>query len=269
MAADVDATARLEDALGEPIPDSARPALVALATDLLELRADLEAGLADRAAVVRWHQRLAVAALGRGSRDYYRRVGRAMWPRETGEERVLLACLLSANVRQRAIDPARACEVRRRLAAAYLLPAYHRAVRSLRKSAGEYVGSGDATDDADPVGQRYTAMRPALDELAAWQELALARLLDGGLADRAAVLDWATPLEVATQGELSSAWTRRCYREPSTRRVLVGGPEYAVARAAVAAHHLLPPMARAAADLADRAGEEPALDVAPTEAKPT
>lgn len=261
---------RLEDALGGPIPDSARPALVALATDLLELRDDLEAGLADRAAVVRWHQRLAVAALGRGSRDYYGRLGRAMWPRETGEERVLLACLLEADARQRAIDPARAREVRRRLAAAYLLPAYHRAVRSLRKSAGEYVGSGDAGDeDADPAGQRYTAMRPALDELAAWQDLALGRLLDGGLADRAAVLDWATPLEVATQGELSAAWTRRCYREPSTRRVLVGGPEYAVARAAVAAHHLLPPMAQAAAGLADRAGEEPALDVAPTEAKPT
>lgn len=259
---------RLQRALGGDIPPSARPATVAVADDLLRLRDDLLDGFAGRRAVVEWHREVVLATVGRPPTAYFEALARAMWPREDGSERTRLACLLAGDARRAAIDDATAAWYRERLAASLLLPAFHRAVQWLRKSAGEYVG-GDGDDDAaDPTRQEHAAMRPALSELGEWQERALTRLL-AGFEDQRAVLDWSAPLEVATQGHLAADFAARCYRERSTARALTGDERrHALARHAVACRHVLPAFAAAARDLADRAGEEPAVDVTPTEAKP-
>lgn len=261
----------LERAVGGDLPDSARPAVVATAADMVDLRDRILAGFDDRRGVVRGHQELALFSLGSLPRDYFAGLTDRMWPRETGEERTLLACLLADDARARAIDPATARAYRRKFISGVWLPCFHRAINRVRRDAAEYINADDATArgaDTDPGGQQHVAMRPALSELGDWQRKALSRLLDG-FGDRVAIMDWLVPLELATQGHLDEATVRGFYDEPATVDALTGGEEYGPARCALATTHVLPAMSAAARDLAARAGEEPDVALPTPEAKPS
>lgn len=231
--------------------DVYRPALVTMSRDVQELVAELRAGLADEDEVIRWLRRATIATLGELDAEVYDGFAR-QW---LGGQGLLLAALLVPARRRRRVPADVEKAVRERLAARYVLPAYHRAFRRLRTDATEYADEADEGDLHDPERQTHTAMRPALDELATWQERALEALLDG-FDERGDVLEWAEDLELATHGELPETFAMRCYHETSTVSILLGEDDVAErARRQFAVHHLLPRYRAGVRTLSRRAGE--------------
>lgn len=231
--------------------DVYRPALVTMSRDVRELVEELRTGLDDEAAVVRWLRRVTVGTLGELDVAVYEEFSRQF----RGGQGILLAALVVPAARRREVSPTVEKAVRERLAARYVLPAYHRAFRRLRTDATEYVDEAGEGDLHDPERQSHTAMRPALDELATWQKRALEALL-AGFDEPGDVLEWAEDLELATHGEIPETFAMRCYHERSTVALLTGdGGTNERARRWFAVHHLLPRYRDGVRTLSRRAGE--------------
>ena len=241
------------------VPDSYRPALVKLTSDLEEMSEEMMDGFSSRADVLDWMQRLTVRTLGELPQRWYHELARQFrgCP-ASGKERTLLGAMLVPAARQRDLDEDTARELRSRVIALTIKPAYHRAYRRLRKDAGEYVDEENGTVSGhSPHVQRYIAMRPAIDELERYQRDAMTAVLEG-FDDREEILDWGSEVELATHGEIGSAFVARCYREESTASMLTSGRAVDKrARELFVAHHLIPQYNRGVRDLAGRAKEQP------------
>lgn len=252
---------------------SRRPALRKLTADLAELRHELvdvdDPGLGDHVDVLDWLQRLCVRTLGQVHSSRYETIGENFIPDSKGREGSLLAALLSPEHRRREMDEQLAREVRAEFSNRTIGTARHPAFRSLRKDAGSYVGEPDDDGRGDPgfepEQQRYTGMRPVLDELAGYQSDALHQFVEGFDA-KEEVLDWGDTLELATHGEpvledRPGQFATRCYAEPPMRELLLGERAYHErARETYAAMWLLPAFNRGVQDLAGRSAEEPTFD---------
>ena len=253
-------TAGPADELNTAVPESRRPALVRLALDIEGLIEELEAGFASRTEILRWLRRLITRTLGEVDTGFYRQMSTQFRGlANDGRERTLLAALLREDARVRELDPDVIDRLRHELVVEFIEPAFHRAFRSLRKSATEYVDEDGDSSDHNPLKQRYIAMRPALDELDSLQEQALETLL-AGFADRRHIRQWGTVLELATHGEISEGFIQRATRERSTHALLTASeptPAQQRARVLFAAHYLLPSMNRGVRELRDRTKEEP------------
>lgn len=234
-----------------------RPALVKLSDDIEGLREELITGFDSRREILEWLQRLVVRTLGELPSKWVDKFADEFKgvPAER-EERTLLAALLTRSNRVRDIDDEVAKDLRERLYALYVRPAFHRAFRELRGDATEYLDD-DGTDSQHAAPrQRWIAMRPALDELERYQERALGDLLDG-FDDKSAILDWGVDLELATHGEIPGEFVSRCYREESTMRMLTGStPETARGRELFAAKYVVPAYNRGVRQLSGRTGEQ-------------
>jgi hypothetical protein len=244
-----------------------RPALVRLKLDLEQLETELYDGFGRRRDVLEWMQRLCVRTLGRTRQEFIRGLARQFRGKvDDRRDRALLSALLVPAARDRDLDADVVDELRERLAATVLAPAYHRALRHLRKDAGEYIDSTSGeTSGHDPQVQRYVAMRPAVDELEENQSSVLEAVLEG-FGEPRDILEWGRDVELATHGEISDQFIRRCYSEASTRRMLLGesasaGPgrrdHLESARELFAATYLIPAFNRGVRDLVGRAGEQP------------
>lgn len=252
------------------VPDSRRPALRRLTLDVEELVSDLERGFSDRAGVLRWARESITRTLGEISTDWYRELGSQFRgvPDRAGE-RVLLEAMMVESSRTMDLDDAAVDELRRRLEVEIIEPAYHAAYRSLRSDATEYVDDDNSTDsDTNPATQSYIAMRPYINEIDEYQEIAVAALL-AGLDDAGEVRRWGAILELATHGELPDRFVSRCLREPSTRSLLLDEEPTTAqqrARELFAAYHLLPRYNRGVRDLRGRSKEEVSPDQSRSEA---
>jgi len=237
---------------------SNRPALVKLTDDLEDLRDELLAGFPSRRAVLEWMQQLSVRTLGQLPDRWFDELGAQFrGVPESGEERTLLSALLNGSQRTRGMDDETAKELRERLYALTIRPAYHRAFRQLRADAGEYLDGGETDSQQTAANQKWIAMRPALDELEEYQKRALGDLLDG-LEDKSAILNWGNDLEQATHGELPGEFVARCYREESTAEILTGrSTTVSRARELFWADHLAPIANAGVRDLGGRTSEQP------------
>ena len=255
-----------------------RPSLVKLSTDVREMRQDLLSGFQSVTEILWWLQRLSVRTLGQLPQSLFHRFGRQVRVNVSGQSPVVRALLVPARrecVEDEILTYERTTETRERFAARFVAPAFEEAFRDLRTDSTEYVddsdrdASGDAPDH-DPMRQRHTAMRPALDELERYQRRALGSVLgeSSDLQERGDILGWLEALALATHGEavrvLSDGsvskledFGERCYRERETARLLLSGPEHRAARELFAARFLLPAFNRGVAVLAGRAGELP------------
>jgi len=239
---------------------SRRPALVKLVQDIRALESELIAGFGSRAAVLRWSQRLTVRTLGEVPTGWYEDLADHFKGTPSGpNERTFLSTLLDSQARTRPVGDREAEETRRQLVAHTVRPAAHRAFRKLRKDAGEYVDADKSATASghDPDRQRYIAMRPSLDDIEAYQQRSLDKLL-AGFTDREEILSWGHDLELATHGELEAGFVTDCYTETRTRRVLTGdGYADGRARELFAATYLIPEFNAGVRDLAGRVKEIP------------
>lgn len=248
----------MTDRDGDDVLESHRPALRKLALDIQDLREELLAGFASRRAVLEWSQRMTVRTLGEVRQSWYYELARQFRGLPSDErERALVSALLIPAVRKREINQEAARALRERLAAVLLGRAEHRALRRLRKDATEYTDDDGDGSGHNPEIQRYIAMRPALNELEAYQQRTLTKCVDG-LESRYEILTWGDDLELATHGELEEDFLERCYREPSTARLLTSTrPVDKRARELFAATYLIPAFNAGVRDLTGRAKEMP------------
>lgn len=261
-------------------PESSyRPSLVKLTNDISEIQGEVLSGFPSRRDVLIWLQRLTVRTLGEVPQSFYWSLARQFrldiastpgWDDEQIDQPVLLAGLMDSGARTRELEPEVVDELRERIVASMIRPSYHRAFRSLRKGAGEYIDESDDDTEHNPARQRHIAMRPALGELDRRQEDTLTAIL-AGLDDSAAILRWGERVELATHGELNATdkpeWVSssvdvdlitRAHREPQTRELLTSSSEdLRPARELFAAVHLIPAFNKGVRDMAGRAGELP------------
>jgi hypothetical protein len=240
--------------------ESRRPALVKLVIDVTDLEQELLNGFHSRREVLEWSQRLTVRSLGEVPTKWYLELARQFrgLPSD-GRERALMSALLVADERLRDLDEGAADQLRARIAAEAIRPAAHRALRQLRADAGEYLDDADAESVSthDPRVQRFIAMRPALDELEAFQKRGLWRLL-AGFDEREEIMDWGSDLELASHGEIPERIVERAVTEPSTRRMLLSDRDVDErTRELFAARYLVPAFNRGVRDLAGRTAEQP------------
>jgi len=244
-----------------------RPSLVRLKLDLEQLETELYDGFRRRRDVLDWMQRLCVRTLGRTRQAFIENLSRQFRGRfDDSRERALLSAMLVPAARDRDLEAGTVDELRERLAATVIAPAYHRALRHLRKDAGEYIDSAQEskTSGHDPQDQRFIAMRPAVDELDENQSTVLEDVLDGFDEPRD-ILEWGRDVELATHGEVDGDLVRRCYVESSTRRMLCSDASADErARELFAATYLVPAFNRGVRDLVGRAGEQPDEDKDPS-----
>lgn len=264
-------------------PETFRPALVTLADDIEALQSELFTGFDDRAQLPSWCQRLTIRTLGELPQRVYWELARqfTLDTRDDQPQGVLLAALLTPAARSRRLPDDAVDELRDRLVATQVRPAFHRAFRELRTDATEYVDESSDDDQHDPSRQRHPGMRPALTELDEWQQHALTDVLNG-FDDQRAILKWSRTVELATHGELDEVqppqWAStaedgattiagdrdligRCLTEPATRALLLSDEDAtAPARELFAAYHLIPAFNKGVRTLAGRAGELPDVE---------
>lgn len=241
---------------------SARPALVKLTNDVNELHGRLMAGLDSRRDIVEFSQQLTIRTLGEIPDSFYEELARELRFPVGSDQSPFIASLLHGSARDRDMREDAVDDLRREVWMQVVYPAFHRAMRKLRKDAGEYIDDpqGGPGNHAASL-QRYIAMRPALDELNHKQEEVLQACLDG-FEDRDAIVEWTSDLELATHGEIHEDFAPRCYKESSATLILTA-PDNAVAargRELFAATYLLPYFNKGVRDLAGRAGEQPATE---------
>ncbi len=241
------------------IPESRRPALIALSADIERLAGELVDGFESRRAIITWSQELAPRVLGEIPDQFFRDLADAF--KRSGEhERTLLAALLDLPARSRELDHSAAVRLRRRIADRVLAPAYRRAFRRLRTKATEYVDEAGSDSAHHPGKQRYIAMRPALSELDRYQQRALTELLDGRVETADDLRRWTILLEIATHGEIADEIIDRSLEEPSTRSMLTDlNPESATnrARELYLQRFVLPAFNAGVRSLRGKAKEEP------------
>lgn len=235
----------------EDHPRTYQPALPTLTRNVRNTRERLLAGFESRRELIRWEQDLCVRTLGQVPQRFYEDIARAF---RSDADRALLAVLLQDGVDGIEMPRDVARSERRRMAAYWVTPAFNSAFRNLRPNAKQYIE--DAVDNEhDPTEQPHTAMRPALDELADWQDRALEAGLDG-FDTVEAVLRWGDEVHLATHGEIPQDFITRCYIEQSTRKVLLGtAPGAARERELLCAHFLVPHMNAGIREMTKRAGE--------------
>lgn len=249
------------------VMQSRRPSLRKLRVDVQEMRGDLEAGFDTPADVLRWFQRLAVRTRGEIPQRRYHQVAAYFPPSKNHDRGVFLETMLADHARENPLD-FDATNVRQYFWAWSVLPAFHRALRELRKDAGEFVG--ESKEAQNVAKMRYIAMRPAIDELDTDQGAVLNQFLEG-FDDPADVLGWGERLQLATHGEpvqpdLPGGFASRLYTEgiavdglPETSNTALltrQDDTHKRAREWLAAKLLLPAFNRGVRDLAGRTGEE-------------
>jgi len=244
-----------------------RPAEAQLPRTIRTLRRQLLAGFRSREAVLQWLQDLAVRTLGEVPTKQFATFASEFRPDSDHSEGVILAAFLDSEARTRDLDDDVAERVRQQWAAEVIAPVQADSFRSLRKDAGEYVGEserdGDGDSGHDPESQSI-AMRPALEELHTFQEVALHRPLNGGLDERAEILDWGDDLIVATRGEPLGDGTppgefiRDLHNDPCGDLLLCDTrPHWERCRQWYLCQIVLPAFNRAVRDLTRRTAEEP------------
>lgn len=245
----------LEQASGSP----SRPASSKLSTDQARVLVWLLDGFADRAELLSWMQSLAVQSLGQLPDEWYPRIA---------SDTPMVSALLGrpwGPLREQAgledLPPGFAAEARRGVAAEDLLPAFRKAHRRFRWSAGERVEFLDDETDTDqqqevnPREQQYPAMRPALADVAERTEWALSALLEGFDSPDALLL-WVQSTVAIVYAEVDEDAIRGAYFDAPVRDVMLScDDESAFARSAWAAEYLLPAFNRAVREVAERAGE--------------
>ncbi|UWG47044.1 Uncharacterized protein HSRCO_0750 [Halanaeroarchaeum sp. HSR-CO] len=261
----------------DEVHQSRRPALRKLRVDVQEMREDLEAGFASRSAVLRWLQSLTVRTRGEIPQRRYHQIA-AEFPPTPGHDTGSFLMALLGDETETDHD---SLDVRRYFWAWSVLPAFHRALRELRKDAGEYIGESKESQEVSQM--RYIAMRPAIDELDTDQSAVLDQFLDG-FEEPADVLGWGERLQLATHGEpvqpdLPGGFATRLYTEgvitdrlPETSNTALltrDDPTHTRAREWLAAKLLLPAFNRGVRDLAGRTAEEADVMSSGTGAPPT
>lgn len=249
------------------VPDSYRPALVKLSEDIQNAENSLHNGFDTREGMLLWLQNLSAVTLGSLPHRLFEHFAEALrTPAGDTGEHPLIACLLTQDARTRDISQTAAETFRERLAAVYIRPSHHSALKHLRASATEYIEEGSADATHNPQKQRYIAMRPALNELRDTQQHTLEALLQGFKSTRE-ILEWHADLELSTHGELDGDLAPRLLREQSLNDILTTDTTAAAgARQYLAAHTLLPAYSRGVRDLAGRASEQPEAESDPMEA---
>lgn len=236
------------------------PALPTLARDVDSLLDDLESGFSDPNSLVMWLGNVVVKTGGEIEPVVLEDLARQL---RTEPEGPVVASFLTPAARSRSLEPETTRQIRESFRARFLIPALHRALRELRKSATEYgtggTGDGSRNDGGptDPDRQMFTAMRPGLDEIARYQEKALRALL-GGFESEADLLEWVESMELATHGEIPEEWSAKAYREGGAREMLLGSePAHERARRAFATWFALPLFRKGIRSRRRRAGEVP------------
>lgn len=233
-----------------------RPALQKLTTDQRELLARFIDGFESRREFLLWSKDAAILSLGELDGEWV--ITRAF----SGSD---MSALIVSDERERwarnageTLSQHKARTLRRGVAALDVLPACQSAYRRLRWSATEYVNDESDSFRPDARDQKHPAMRPALSELDNRQEWALRRLLEG-FDSEDAILAWLQVLTEASAAEVSHSLAERIFAEGHTRSRLLSWPEDSADgpffRESFAARYLLPPFARAAREVGERAGE--------------
>lgn len=241
--------------------ESARPALVKLTNDINEQRERFLSGLSSRREIVEFGQALTIRTLGEVPDRFYAELARELRFPLDEEQSVFIAALLDDESRARELDPEKAAELRQEIWMLMIYPASHRALRKLRKSAGEYLDNPEGGPGNHAAAlQRHIAMRPALDELDRKQRSVLESVLDG-FDDRDEIVEWSSEMELATHGEIPDHFVVRCYKEHPTSLFLTADNDIGKRwRELFAATYLLPYFNRGVRDLSGRAGEIPAAE---------
>ncbi|MFW5900219.1 MAG: hypothetical protein ACOCTH_00390, partial [Halodesulfurarchaeum sp.] len=207
-----------------------------------------------------WLQRVQITTFGRIYPGVYELPAPAFMVGTPTEGRHYdLDVLVTEAARDLDLDPEDVTEIRNRFWQRFIHPAYHGAAKSIRRNAGQYVDDDGerSPTNLDPVRQRYTGMRPALDELDKYQQTALGLLLDG-FEEPSQIIDWIQVLELASQHEVPVEFGWRLYNREADRRMLCGESEaMARTRELVALRFILPMFTRGTKDLASYAREQP------------
>lgn len=253
--------ADLREVIGEESATGATmPALPTLARDVVALLDDLEIGFPERSGLVLWLGEVVVKTGGEIEPVVLSDISRQL---RGDPEGPVVAAFLTPASRSRELPKGADKEIRESFRARFLIPALHRAVRQLRKSATEYgtggLGEGSRNDggQTEPERQQFTAMRPGLDELARYQRRALEALLEG-FDSEADLLAWSELMELATHGEIGEEWASRAWRERAVRRMMNGEADGSErAREAFAVAFALPLFRKGVRARRRRAGEVP------------
>lgn len=250
----------LRDVLEPDDGAAVQPALPTLVGDVVSLLESLEHGFSGKDEIVLWFGNVVVKTGGEIESVVLEDIARQL---RTEPEGPVVAAFLTPSARSRELGSETTRRIRESFRARFLIPALHRALRALRKSATEYgtggTGDGSRNDGGptDPDRQKFTAMRPGLDELARYQERALRALL-AGFDSEADLLAWIELMELATHGEIPEEWSAKAYRENGAREMLLGSePEHERARRAFAAWFALPLFRDGIRSRRRRAGEIP------------
>lgn len=257
-----------------------RPSEHQLPSELKDMRTLLFNGFESRNAVLRWLQQLAIRTLGQVPAQVYRGFSKEFKPDDNAAEGVLLAAFLTKEVRTRDMDDETAQNVREQWAAVYLTEMSEAAFKSLRKDAGEYVGT-DSDESNKPdlgdidVDDQPFAFRPALKDLDVYQRTALQRFLGGSLSNRREILNWSDDLVQATRSETiehsnPKSFVRRLYDDPVGDLIISSSkPQWARERQVITSQYLLPAFNEAVQDLAKRTAEEISFTATPMNDEPS
>lgn len=240
-----------------------RPAEAQLPTLVGDLRQSLLGGFETRHAVIEWLQEIAITTIGEIDTNRFADFGYEFRPDSEYMEGVVLAAFLRKPARTRDMTDQVARRARRQWAANVITPASSDAMRRLRNDAAEYSGTDDDSG-GERIDHRITFQRPALEELHSHQQQVLTRLLDGGLDDRADILDWGDDLLLATRGEPvqdgrePGDLVRDLHNDPSGDLIMCSTEQkWVYHRQVWVTRQLLPSFNRAVRDLYGKSTEEP------------
>lgn len=203
---------------------------------------DLRSGFDSRRQVIEWYQQAAVRSKGHIADDWK--------PADCFIDRTMLAALIREDVDGiDTMDSYQAVRWREWLETAFVMPAFNRAYRDLRKSAVEYIKTPDSEErkdvgegDLDPTQQKHVAMRPGFQTLDDQQGRALRRLW-GGFESHSEMLDWLHSLNYPTNGEIGENLAASIVSDPAAMDHLIYERESRTARIfreAMAVGELLP-----------------------------
>jgi hypothetical protein len=204
---------------------TSRPALPTLQSDqraLLEpqpgdgLDHGLRDGFPNRRTAIEWYQAAIVRTIGHITDRWD--------PVALLRDRTLLTALVVGPERERFADDPISLETgreyRQRLERVLVLPAFNLAYNALRKSAGEYP-EDVRSEEHDPEGQDFVAMRPAF-QVADRQHRAALRRLWGGFESVEELQSWLHNLSEPTNGALDEALPSRVGRDAVARDHFLG-----------------------------------------------
>lgn len=222
-------------------------ALSALTEQQTDIVHGLVDGFEDRADAIRWAQRTAIYTLGEFDVEHF---SESLYSRAD----LALLCGSAFAPDDSVMNPLKARQARRSVAATTLVPACKDAANRMRYIA---VTQTKNPDSPDAEGQKHPGMRPLLSELHARQRWAVNVLLDG-FEDDAAFLQWAQYATEASYVEVDGELAGRVLAdEPNAVEYLTtrGDPTARVFRENVAIDELLEAFAAGASEAAGNATE--------------